>query len=269
MIPALITGYRRPRESLTFTHKCASDNHAWLLMSAQREMGRREAASISVLRDAPCGRASGTPPPSCHSEAPAYIAEPIRICQFMNYYIRNNRGWQTTIGWFSGFPAVSLPTLRLFAGVIPKCMIICAFPMREKPRKIFTLSFPVRQGTGEAALTPTKAGADTGTACRMQTYGQRSARKCGSRACPWLEQHEQGATAEGFPPLDARFRGNDEEDRQLFEMATFIFGQGLRSMRRGAGRTGAKPVRAMPHPPAQCRRGSDRTRFRSCRKTAG
>ena len=63
--------------------------------------------------------------------------------------------WQPTIGWFSGFPAVSLPSLRLFAGVVPKYMITRVFPTWGKPRKIFTLSFPVRQGTGEAALTPT------------------------------------------------------------------------------------------------------------------
>jgi hypothetical protein len=37
----------------------------------------------------------------------------------------------------------------------------------------FTLSFPVRQRTREAALYPIKAGADTGRACPMQTYGQR------------------------------------------------------------------------------------------------
>jgi hypothetical protein len=61
-----------------------------------------------------------------------------------------------TIGWFSGFPAVSLPGLRLFAGVVSKCMITCAFPTQGKAGKIFTLSFPVRQGTGEAALPPPK-----------------------------------------------------------------------------------------------------------------
>jgi hypothetical protein len=68
--------------------------------------------------------------------------------------------WRTTIGWFSGFPAVYLPGLRFFASVVSKCMITCSFPTRGKPRKIFTLSFPVRQGTGEAALPPPKPGAD-------------------------------------------------------------------------------------------------------------
>jgi hypothetical protein len=54
----------------------------------------------------------------------------------MNWYVRNNRVWQTTIGWFSGFPAVSLPGLRLFASVVSKCMIAGAFPTRSKPEKI-------------------------------------------------------------------------------------------------------------------------------------
>jgi hypothetical protein len=53
---------------------------------------------------------------------------------------------------FSGFPAGSLPSLRLLPIVVAKPLILPDFSARGEPRKIFTLSFPVRQGKGEAAL---------------------------------------------------------------------------------------------------------------------
>ena len=37
-----------------------------------------------------------------------------------------------------------------------------------------------------------------------------------------------GATATALPALDSRFRGNDEEERQLVEISGFILGQPLR-----------------------------------------
>ena len=53
---------------------------------------------------------------------------------------------------FWGFPAGSLPRLRFLQGVVPKPMIARDFLAREEPKKIFTLSFPARQGKMEAAL---------------------------------------------------------------------------------------------------------------------
>ena len=61
---------------------------------------------------------------------------------------------QTAIRGFSGFPAGSLPGLRFLPSVVAKSMISRDFPAWGEPRKIFSLSFPVWQGTGEAALPP-------------------------------------------------------------------------------------------------------------------
>ena len=60
---------------------------------------------------------------------------------------------QTAIQGFSGFfPAISLPGLRLLPRVVVKSMILLGFSARGEPRKIFTLSFPARQGKMETAL---------------------------------------------------------------------------------------------------------------------
>ncbi len=58
------------------------------------------------------------------------------------------------------------------------------------------------------------------------TTGYRHPRESGGPepACPWLEQ---GATAADLPPLDSRFRGNDDRQRQLVENPRFILGQPL------------------------------------------
>jgi len=53
---------------------------------------------------------------------------------------------------FWGFPAGSLPRLRFMQGVAPKPMIARDFLARGEPEKIFTLSFPARQGKMETAL---------------------------------------------------------------------------------------------------------------------
>jgi hypothetical protein len=53
---------------------------------------------------------------------------------------------------FWGFPAGSLPRLRFLQGFGPKSMIARDFLARGESEKIFTLSFPARQGKIEAAL---------------------------------------------------------------------------------------------------------------------
>jgi hypothetical protein len=52
---------------------------------------------------------------------------------------------------FSGFPAGSLPSPRLLPGVVFKSMIARGFSAPGVAKKIFTLSFPARQGMGGAA----------------------------------------------------------------------------------------------------------------------
>jgi len=59
---------------------------------------------------------------------------------------------QTAILRFSGFPAVSLPRLRFGRRVARKMLIRSTFRFEASPEKIFTLSFPSRQGKREAAL---------------------------------------------------------------------------------------------------------------------
>ena len=57
---------------------------------------------------------------------------------------------QRVIRGFSGFPAGSLPGLRFLSRVVAKPMILRDFSARGSLEKIFTLSFPCRQGKGEA-----------------------------------------------------------------------------------------------------------------------
>src|SRR6516165_9675964 len=59
---------------------------------------------------------------------------------------------QAAIRAFSGFPAVSLPRLRFHRKIACKAMIANEFRGSASPRKNFSLSFPSRQGKGEAAL---------------------------------------------------------------------------------------------------------------------
>ena len=55
-------------------------------------------------------------------------------------------------GFFGGFPAGSLPGLRLLSNAVLKSLITRDFLGYGELEKIFTLSFPVRQGKMEAAL---------------------------------------------------------------------------------------------------------------------
>src|SRR6516225_1173094 len=59
---------------------------------------------------------------------------------------------RTGIQGFSSFPAVSLPRLRFDRRVACKVLIRNDFRYRANLKKIFTLSFPARQGKGEVAL---------------------------------------------------------------------------------------------------------------------
>src|SRR6516165_10039219 len=59
---------------------------------------------------------------------------------------------QATIRAFSGFPAVSLPRLRFHRKIACKAMIATEFSRQRESEKNFSLSFPSRQGKGEAAL---------------------------------------------------------------------------------------------------------------------
>jgi hypothetical protein len=57
---------------------------------------------------------------------------------------------QPAIRGFSGFPAGSLPCLRFSSIVAAKSMIARGFFGAGESQKNFPLSFPERQGTGEA-----------------------------------------------------------------------------------------------------------------------
>ena len=60
---------------------------------------------------------------------------------------------RTAIRRFSGFPAVSLPRLRFGGRVARKMLIRRTFRFEASPKKIFTLSFPERQGKGGGGAT--------------------------------------------------------------------------------------------------------------------
>ena len=55
---------------------------------------------------------------------------------------------QRAIGQFSGFPAASLPRLRFGRKIVYKILITKTFRFRASLKKIFSLSFPERQGRG-------------------------------------------------------------------------------------------------------------------------
>ena len=55
---------------------------------------------------------------------------------------------QRAIGQFSGFPAASLPRLRFGRKIVYKILIMKTFRFRASLKKIFSLSFPERQGRG-------------------------------------------------------------------------------------------------------------------------
>jgi hypothetical protein len=54
---------------------------------------------------------------------------------------------------FLRFPAGSLPSLRLLPNIMLKSLIVRDFLYAESSETIFTLSFPVRQGKIEAAVS--------------------------------------------------------------------------------------------------------------------
>jgi hypothetical protein len=59
---------------------------------------------------------------------------------------------------FSSFPAVSLPRPRFDRKVARKVLIRKDFSLQGESRKIFSLSFPERQGRGEAGATLPSSG---------------------------------------------------------------------------------------------------------------
>jgi len=87
----------------------------------------------------------------------------VRIYQLMNWHDGNDWAMPNGDPRVFGLPAGSLPGLRFLPIVVPKIMILHGFSARGSPGKFFTLSFPARQGTGEAAL-PCPASAPFGAA---------------------------------------------------------------------------------------------------------
>ena len=109
-------------------------------------------------------RARTTPPPAWHkrSSAPYKAA----VCEIINLSITvmaMDGRYRTTIRRFSGFPAVSLPRLRFDRRVARKVLIRRGFSMPGEPRKIFSLSFPERQGRGGGGAKP----------CRLSSLWRR------------------------------------------------------------------------------------------------
>src|ERR1700746_1183111 len=99
---------------------------------------------------------------------------------------------------FWGFPAGSLPRLRSLQGVVPKYMIASDFLARGEPEKIFTLSFPARQGKIEAALPGRVSGLWRGCDGAKTKVCARSCKRCPRRLL-WRKHADKSASGVRSP----------------------------------------------------------------------
>jgi hypothetical protein len=104
---------------------------------------------------------------------------------------------------FWGFPAGTLPRLRFLRGGVAKSMIARDFSARGEPEKIFTLSFPARQGKWRR---PYPAGFPLLWRCCDGAKTKICARSC--KRCPrpllWREHADQSASGVRSPGQGCR-----------------------------------------------------------------